>query len=98
MINIEICNIDIPSLLPTAGVAKLGMDKTKSILYNLEKPLKFSNTDKITIQMQKRGWAETEIREVMQTKGIPAIGKNGAATRFIHSKTGEIFSCWRYWI
>lgn len=82
-------SIDIPSLLPTAGVAKFGMDKTKSILYNLEKPLKFSNTDKITRQMQKRGWTETEIREAMQTKGIPTIGKNGAATRFIHPKTGK---------
>lgn len=37
----------------------------------------------------KRGQIETEIREAIQTKGIPTIGKNGAATRFIHPKTGK---------
>ena len=56
---------------------------------NITKELKYSNVEKITKQMQKRGWTEAEIIEAMQTKGIPAIGKNGPATRYIHPKTGK---------
>ena len=39
--------------------------------------------------MKKRGWTEKDIREAMKTKGIPATGKNGPATRYVHPRTGK---------
>ena len=51
----------------------------KYIPNHLEKPLKYSNVNKISKQMKKRGWTEKDIREAMKTKGIPTTGKNGPA-------------------
>ena len=39
--------------------------------------------------MKKRGWTLKEIKEASKTKGIPAQGKNGPATRYVHPKTGK---------
>lgn len=39
--------------------------------------------------MKKRGWTEKEIQEAANTKGIPAVGKNGPATRYVHPVTGK---------
>ena len=51
--------------------------------------------------MKKRGWSEKQLIEALKTKGIPAKGKQGAATRYVHpltkqsivvdNITGEIF-------
>ena len=50
---------------------------------------KYGNPDKIQKQMKKRGWTEDQIVEAMDTKGIPAAGKNGPATRYVHPETGR---------
>jgi DNA transposition AAA+ family ATPase len=52
-------------------------------------PLKFNNEPKIRQQMMRRGWTDDRIREAMQTVGIPTVGKNGAATRYVHPSTGK---------
>jgi hypothetical protein len=54
-----------------------------------QEPLKFTNETKVRKQMDKRGWTEQEIREAMQTPGIPAQGKRGPATRYVHPRTGK---------
>ncbi|MDD7422401.1 MAG: colicin E5-related ribonuclease, partial [Campylobacter hominis] len=72
--------------IPTGKVANSFL---KYIPNHLEKPLKYSNVNKISKQMKKRGWTEKNIREAMKTKGIPTTGKNGPATRYVHPKTGK---------
>jgi hypothetical protein len=54
-----------------------------------EPPLKFSNEAKLRKQMQKRGWLEQEIREALETPGMPAQGKLGPAMRHVHPRTGK---------
>ncbi len=49
----------------------------------------FSNPDKLSRQMQKRGWTEQEIIEALQTEGIAASGKKGDATRYEHPTNGK---------
>jgi hypothetical protein len=51
--------------------------------------LRFSNEPKLREQMRKRGWTDDMIREAMTTAGIPAVGKNGPATRYVHPVTGQ---------
>lgn len=47
-------------------------------------------TRKIAKQMRKRGWTEKEINEALENKpGIPAMGKNGPATRYVNPTTGK---------
>jgi len=54
-----------------------------------EQPLRFSNERKLRKQMRKRGWTEQQVREAMRTTGIPAMGKRGSATRYVHPITGK---------
>ncbi|HEY8667184.1 MAG TPA: colicin E5-related ribonuclease [Tepidisphaeraceae bacterium] len=54
-----------------------------------DQPLRFSNEKKLRKQMQQRGWTEKEIREALLGATVPAIGKKGPATRFIHPTTGK---------
>jgi hypothetical protein len=51
--------------------------------------LRFSKEEKIRKQMVKRGWTEEQIVEAMITNGIPAQGKRGPATRYVHPVTGK---------
>jgi hypothetical protein len=51
--------------------------------------LKFSNEEKIRRQMAKRGWTDQQLIEAMTTNGIPAQGKHGPATRYVHPVTGK---------
>lgn len=51
--------------------------------------LRFSNELKLRQQMRKRGWTEDMIREALSTTGIPAVGKQGPATRYVHPVTGQ---------
>lgn len=58
MINIEICNIDIPSLLPTAGVAKFGTNTLKTTTTEIKTALNNIEADamaKITQNLPKNG-------------------------------------------
>jgi hypothetical protein len=41
------------------------------------------------MQMAKRGWTDEQIEEALQTRGIPARGKRGPATRYVHPTTGR---------
>ena len=51
--------------------------------------MKFSNEAKLRFQMQKRGWTDEMILEALQTPRIPAKGKKGPATRYVHPITGK---------
>lgn len=51
--------------------------------------IKYSNYEKITFQMKQRGWTEQDILDALKTKGIPTVGKNGPATRYINPNTGK---------
>jgi hypothetical protein len=51
--------------------------------------LKYSNDKKMSKQMRQRGWSEQDIIDAIQTEGIPTVGKNGPATRYVHPKTGK---------
>ncbi|MGH1601749.1 colicin E5-related ribonuclease [Campylobacter majalis] len=73
----------------TTLLTPIGVVGKTSNKYGVINELKFSNVEKITKQMKKRGWTEKEIVEAMQTKGIPTNGKNGPATRYVHPKTGK---------
>ena len=47
-------------------------------------------TRKVAQKMRKRGWTEKEIQETLENKpGIPAMGKNGPATRYVNPTTGK---------
>jgi hypothetical protein len=52
-------------------------------------PLRFSNEKKLRKQMRRRGWTDEQIREAMQTPGIPVHGKLHPATRYVHPRTGK---------
>lgn len=39
--------------------------------------------------MNQRGWDATKIQEALSTQGIPAQGKFGPATRYVHPTTGQ---------
>jgi hypothetical protein len=54
-----------------------------------EQRLRFANEAKIRKQMARRGWTEQQIFEALQTAGIPARGKAGPATRYVHPSTGK---------
>jgi hypothetical protein len=51
--------------------------------------IRYANEAKVRAQMAKRGWTETQIREALQTQGIPSRGKKGPATRYVHPRTGR---------
>lgn len=51
--------------------------------------LRFSNELKLRKQMRKRGWTEQQIREALQTRGIPIIGRVHAGKRHVHPTTGK---------
>ena len=51
--------------------------------------LRFNNETKIRKQMKARGWTDQMIEEALQTPGIPAVGKDGPATRHVHPTTGQ---------
>lgn len=46
-------------------------------------------SSKIATQMKTRGWTDQQVREALMTEGIPTIGKQGPATRFVHPITGQ---------
>ena len=52
-------------------------------------PLRFANEKKVRKQMQARGWTDEQLREALATTPVPAIGKDGAALRYIHPTTGK---------
>ena len=54
-----------------------------------DEALKFSNESKLRAQMSRRGWTEQQIREAFKTAGLPATGKAGPATRFVHPTGGK---------
>jgi hypothetical protein len=39
--------------------------------------------------MARRGWTEAQILAALQTQGMPARGKKGPATRYVHPETGR---------
>ena len=39
--------------------------------------------------MRKRGWTEQQVREAMQTAGIPTPGKMNPAPRYVHPVSGK---------
>ena len=39
--------------------------------------IRYANERKLRVQMAKRGWTEAQIREALQTQGIPIRGKKG---------------------
>lgn len=51
--------------------------------------LRFSNEAKIRKQMKSRGWTNAMLIEALQTNGMPAAGKHGPATRYLHPATGR---------
>ncbi len=51
--------------------------------------LRFANESKLCKQMKARGWTEQMILEALKAKGIPAAGKDGPATRYVHPATGK---------
>jgi hypothetical protein len=51
--------------------------------------IRYSNERKLRVQMAARGWTEQQIVEALHTDGIPAHGKRGPATRYIHPSTGR---------
>jgi len=51
--------------------------------------LRFNNETKVRKQMKARGWTDQMIEEALQTPGIPAVGKDGPATRHVHPTTGQ---------
>jgi predicted RNA binding protein YcfA (HicA-like mRNA interferase family) len=51
--------------------------------------LRYANEAKLWVQMARRGWTEAQIVEALQTLGIPARGKKGPATRYVHPRTGR---------
>jgi hypothetical protein len=63
--------------------------------------IRYSNEAKVRAQMRKRGWTEAQILEALQTEPIPARGKKGPASRYVHpgtnrsvvvdDATGEVF-------
>jgi hypothetical protein len=52
-------------------------------------PVRYANEATLRLQMTSRGWTETQILEALQTPGIPARGKRGPATRYVHPRTGR---------
>ncbi len=54
-----------------------------------EEPLRFANEHKVRQQMKARGWTESMIREALATPGVPATGKKGPATRYVHPGIGK---------
>lgn len=51
--------------------------------------IRFNNTEKLLMQMRKRGWTEQQILEALNEPGIPATGKLGPAVRHVHPITGK---------
>jgi hypothetical protein len=51
--------------------------------------IRYANEAKVRAQMTKRGWTEAQIVEALQTQPIPARGKRGPATRYVHPRTGR---------
>ena len=51
--------------------------------------MRFSNEVKIRQQMKARDWTEAMILEALQTPGMPATGKQGPATRYVHPESGK---------
>ena len=66
--------------------------KKKEVIQKVVKKsfdIQFNNDKKLKKQMRKRGWTYEQIKEALNTKGVPAQGKKNAATRYIHPKTGK---------
>jgi len=51
--------------------------------------IRYANERKLRAQMARRGWTERQVVEALQTPGIPAVGKRGPATRYVHPGTGR---------
>jgi hypothetical protein len=51
--------------------------------------IRYANEPQLRAQVAKRGWTEAQIREALETHGIPIRGKKGPATRYIHPRTGR---------
>ncbi|WP_306143126.1 RHS repeat-associated core domain-containing protein [Roseibium sp. MMSF_3412] len=73
-----------PPVLPSDN---MGGNDTDSNLPQYSGDLSYSS--KVATQMKKRGWTEKMVREALITEGIPATGKNGPATRYVHPTTGN---------
>jgi hypothetical protein len=61
----------------------------RPVLPKRDEPLVFGNEKKIRSQMKQRDWTEEDIRDAFETEGIPAVGQNGAATRYVNPKNGK---------
>jgi hypothetical protein len=57
--------------------------------YLMPMRIRYPNERKLRVQMAARGWTERQIVEALQTQGIPADGKRGPATRYVHPSTGR---------
>jgi Colicin E5 ribonuclease domain len=51
--------------------------------------VRYANEAKLRLQMAKRGWTEAQVLEALRTPGIPARGKKGPATRYVHPRSGR---------